>query len=353
MSKLEFKQLDFNPRYSIVDNGLVYDNLKSRFLKEFINHSVAEGEDRHKRNLYVYLHDDSKKAGHSDKSVAKLVANAFLSNANPNNYKHIKHKNGNYWDNHVENLEWCSYPKVQAKSSKVTKNKKGKGICVYDKYTKELVKEFDSLLDVSKWLQETKGASKYANTMVSNCLRGHRRTSYGYIYRYKDDSKNLESNNIKNAPRYISVYDYKTGSLVKRFKTLKECVHWLLDTNKSTNPYSAVSLCLNGYRTHAFGYTFKYTESTFKNYVLYSEKAIKRHNRIVKPVYQYRTDGRYVGSYQNVFKALEMNTYMVYGGLQSAIVGNSSNGHFYKGYYWFYNKQTPDRLKKIINNMGL
>lgn len=351
MSKLEFKRLDFNPRYSVVDNGLVYDNLRSRFLKENTHPGFAKGKDRRKMNLYVSLADNSKRKGYSSKSVAKLVASAFIINDNPEKYKQIKHKNGNYWDNHVENLEWCSYPKVYHKAHRKVAIGNRKPICVYDKYTKELVREFDSLLSVSKWLQETRGASKYANTMVSNCLRGHRQTSYGYIYRYKDDSKNLDSNSVKKSPSLISVYDYKTGNLVKRFKTLKECVHWLLDTNKSTNPYSAVSLCLNGYRTQAFGYVFKYTDSTIRNCVLYSEKAIKRHNKIVRPIYQYRPDGMYVGSYQNIFKALEMNTYMAYGGLQSATSGNGvEKRHYYKGYYWFYDKQTPEQIAEYIKN---
>lgn len=349
MSKLEFKRLDFNPRYSIVDNGLVYDNLRSRFLKENTHYGFVKNKDRHKMNLYVSLVDNSKRKGYSSRSVAKLVANAFIVNDNPEKYKQVKHKNGNYWDNHVENLEWCSYSKSYPKVHRKVTTRNSKSICVYDKYTKELVGEFDSLLSVSKWLQETKGASKYVNTMVSNCLRGHRMTSYGYIYRYKDDSKNVASNSIKKSPKIISVFDYKTGSFVKSFKTLKECVHWLLATNKSTNPYSAVSLCLHGYRMQAFGYTFKYTDSTVRNYVLYSEKAMKRHNKIVKPVYQYRTDGRYVGSYKNIFKVLEMNTYMTYSSLQSVVSGtNSSKNHFYKGYYWFYNKQTPEQIAEYI-----
>lgn len=46
-------------------------------------------------------HESRKKA---TRSVAKLVASAFIPN--PNNYKFVLHANGDIWDNSADNLYW-------------------------------------------------------------------------------------------------------------------------------------------------------------------------------------------------------------------------------------------------------
>ena len=40
-------------------------------------------------------------------TVHRLVAKTFISN--PNNYKCVNHLNENKADNHINNLEWCTY----------------------------------------------------------------------------------------------------------------------------------------------------------------------------------------------------------------------------------------------------
>ena len=51
--------------------------------------------------LIVYFNISGKRI---IKFVHELVANAFVTNHN--NFKHIKHKNGNIYDNRACNLEW-------------------------------------------------------------------------------------------------------------------------------------------------------------------------------------------------------------------------------------------------------
>ena len=51
--------------------------------------------------------DVSRNNKHERLNAHKVVAEHFIDN--PNNYTTVNHKDGNKLNNHIDNLEWCSY----------------------------------------------------------------------------------------------------------------------------------------------------------------------------------------------------------------------------------------------------
>lgn len=54
------------------------------------------------------------------KKVHRLIAQAFIPN--PKKLPFINHKDGNKWNNHVRNLEWCTNAENQAHAKKLGLN---------------------------------------------------------------------------------------------------------------------------------------------------------------------------------------------------------------------------------------
>ena len=88
------KLIEDFPKYYIFPDGRVYNHLRKCFLKPVKNDkgafyvTLANPPEIKKKNFYMQ----------------QLVAKCFIDN--PNEYKRVRHKNGNKEDNNVENLEW-------------------------------------------------------------------------------------------------------------------------------------------------------------------------------------------------------------------------------------------------------
>ena len=79
--------------YSVSNYGRVYSKRRDKFLKLCVNSSNYKKCVLKGKNLYVH----------------RLVAQAFIDN--PNNLEEVNHKDGNKWNNNVDNLEWVSKSK--------------------------------------------------------------------------------------------------------------------------------------------------------------------------------------------------------------------------------------------------
>lgn len=178
----------------------------------------------------VILYKDGKKKTYL---VHRLVAIAFL--LNPNNLPIINHKDENPSNNNVNNLEWCTiaynntYGTARKRASenmkgeknplygkhhseetkkKMSEARKGENSPFYGKHLSEkhrkklseshkgnnakpilmydqegnFIKRFDSIADANEYFGKDRCCSS-----ICNCLKGRRKTTYGFIFKYEDE----------------------------------------------------------------------------------------------------------------------------------------------------------------------
>ena len=140
--------------YQISDFGNV------RRIAYFDNASIVH----HGNMLFVNMKPTKSKFGYlriklmyhgkpSIKLIHRLVASAFIYNVN--NKPCINHIDGNKENNHVLNLEWCSYSENGLHANKIglrnMKNKKGsKSVGMFDLITGEILKIFPSTHEAAR-----------------------------------------------------------------------------------------------------------------------------------------------------------------------------------------------------------
>lgn len=231
----------------------------------------------------VELHKNGK-GKHS--RVHRLVAMTFIPN--PNNYKEVNHKDENPANNNVNNLEWCTSEynnnygtrtkraseslkgKHHSKESKkkISEKMKGKNkskdnpasksILMYDKEG-NFIRRFECIADANEYF----GKDRTCNG-ICGCLRGKKKTAYGFIFIYVDDDQDIlrkkisEVNNNKSGEAHkkpILMFD-KEGNFIRRFECVKDTDEFFGKKDAS----SSVSACLTGRRKTAYGYVFKYAD---------------------------------------------------------------------------------------------
>lgn len=174
--------------------------------------------------------------------IHRLVALAFIEKKDEKLI--VNHKNGNKFDNNVENLEWITYKENTRHAHETGLHKVG--MMKVKQYTKdgEFVAEYDSIVKASK----ESGANDRHISCV--CL-GKRKTCGGFIWKYADDCKNttrvqskdVEGKLILNFPNYLVTRDGRVYS--KRSKKY-------LEPNIVNRDYACVKLCNDNNRKDAY-----------------------------------------------------------------------------------------------------
>ena len=138
----------------------------------------------------------------TDYSIHKLVALTFIPN--PNQYEIINHIDEDKLNNHVTNLEWTTQKDNIQKCTKDTSHPQE--IVQLDLNGKEIA--------IHKSIQDAASFVNRDQSSISAVLRGRRKTSAGFFWKYKDDSqakqtdidltnsKLIENNSIKSNSDY-------------------------------------------------------------------------------------------------------------------------------------------------------
>lgn len=107
--------------------------------------------------------------------VHRVVAISFIEN--PNNYPIINHKDETPTNNHVDNLEWCThkYNSNYGTSKEKIREKNSKAIYQIDAKTGEIIRRFNSSMDIQRKLGLSNGS-------INDCVNGkrNRQTLGGY-----------------------------------------------------------------------------------------------------------------------------------------------------------------------------
>ena len=175
--------IDEFPNYLISDTGTVFSTNYKR--KKGLIHALKQyvGDGGY---LLVNFHT-GKKSGYN-RLVHRLVAKAFIPN--PENLKEVNHKDGNKFNNCVENLEWVSPSQncQHAWNTGLQKRKYGKDHFLSKPVVQikdgEVVAEYDGTRDAQR-----KTGIKQTAISACCCHKKHCNTAGGFIWKYKTEQK--------------------------------------------------------------------------------------------------------------------------------------------------------------------
>lgn len=142
---------------------------------------IVEPQERRHGYLAVCLYGKESKNGRfTQKSVHRLVAEAFLPN--PNGYSEVNHKDENKQNNALSNLEWCdrkhnvNYGTTQKRrSEKIINGPKSKAVDQLD-MDGNYIRTFPSMQEASR--------NGYAAGNIYKAIHKTYSQAYGYKWRY-------------------------------------------------------------------------------------------------------------------------------------------------------------------------
>lgn len=115
--------------------------------------------------------------------IHRLVAKHFI--LNPQNFPQVNHKNEVVNDNRLENLEWCDcvynirYGTGVKRRAELQTNKHGAKVVLQFTLDGEFIREFPSTMEIVR-------VYGFRQSHINECCLGKAKSSYGYVWKYKD-----------------------------------------------------------------------------------------------------------------------------------------------------------------------
>jgi hypothetical protein len=141
----------------------------------------------------------------------------------------------------------------------------------------QLLKEWESVREPSDF---------YQNTNIAACCRGEAVTAVGFIWRYRNEFKEIDLDRLNYQKRKVSQYDLQ-GNFIKSFESIKDAASYEFDE-------SNIQDCCVGRLKSSKGYIWRYSEDSPPE---------KYRNKTIKSVFQYTLTGNLIKEWYSISQA--------------------------------------------------
>lgn len=183
---LQWKTIKEYPKFIISNTGIVKNFERNNVINPYLQHGY----------YVVFLHGNPTK-NPSPCRLHRLIAQCFIKNPDPDNFKIVDHIDRNKLNNNIDNLRWCN-ASMNAKNR--TPGKKNK----VEQYTLkgEYLQTWDSAIYAAKQLN-------IKHLGIGSCCRGDVLTHKGFIWKYEKKDRLQQMNPI------IDMNEYKCLGIIK------------------------------------------------------------------------------------------------------------------------------------------
>lgn len=242
-----------NPEYKIEKDFDLTDFVKVKNYENYYIHrdgriysTNTKSLLKPRENTYLYVclrNGDIKK----NIGVHRLVAQHFISN--PKYKPYVNHKDGDKYNNHVNNLEWTTESENNKHAIDTCLNPSAISINQYT-FEGEFVKTHKSITDACKFLN----IPTHCVSLIARCCDKKVKYAYNFIWRFENDKTPIQSiTKEENKDRKVGQYTLD-DVLIKVYDTLADAA---VGVGKNKRNTKFISECYFGRSESVYGYKWK------------------------------------------------------------------------------------------------